>query len=125
MQSWFDVEIQAKTVFNDMQREVERARLVQEALSGGRRAGNGQQFTLARLLNGARSWLAMREPVRASAVEPALPEAANVSLIVSSEQNAAPRVRPVASAEPYAGMLVLARGKHIQALKAASSARER
>lgn len=125
MQGWFDVEVQAKTVRAEMQRVAERQRMIDEALSRGQRVSAGHEFSIARLLGGARAWLAARRAVETPIAESVLSEPAAVSLILATEQRIAPRPRPAASSELYSGMVVLARGKQARSPKAVSGARER
>ena len=125
MQGWFDVEVQAKTIRGELQRTAERQRMIDEALGRGRYASNGHEFSLARWLGNARAWLVGQRPSDTAAVERALPEPANISLIVTPKRDAPPHPRPVASSEFYSGMIVLARGKQTRPLEESSSARER
>jgi hypothetical protein len=123
--SSFDMEIYARTFRENVHREAEKARRVEEARSRGQvhRADPGQH--VARLLTAARSWLSARRSGPAAKpghMEAELPRAA---LIVDAEVvRSAPRPQLSPAAQPYAGMVVIARGTTLQPLEEPSAVRD-
>jgi hypothetical protein len=125
LNSSFDLEIHARTFRENVHREAEKARQVEEARSRGqvRRADPGQH--LARMLTAAQSWLSAR--LIAPSAQPGQMEAElpNVALIVDAEDvRSTPQVRPTPATQPYAGMMVIARGKTLQPLEEPSVVRD-
>jgi hypothetical protein len=108
-----------------MQRTVERQRMIDEALGRGRYAADGHDFSLARLLGGARAWLAGQRTSGTVAVGHSLPDPADLPLMVAYEQGGTPRPQPVPSSAFYSGMVVVARGKQARSLEVPSGTRER
>jgi hypothetical protein len=125
MHSSFDLEVYAKAVQDDFRRVVAQNRLIDEAQRRGKVSGVGSA-PFGRLLSAARSWLSAGRSGLTSQPAAVAAEPANVALIVASDEpQAVPSLRPARSAEPYAGMAVIARGTPLQTIEEPSGARER
>jgi hypothetical protein len=107
--SWFEVEVHAKSIQDNMLRECEHYRRIDEALRGKQSSGAG--MAIARWLAAAGSWLSSRRPVLEAHADSRVRQLSTLASVVAEPDRPAPRTHLVRAAEPYAGMVVIARGK--------------
>ena len=110
--STWDLEVYAREMQERRWREATRARQIVEA---GRRGDRpAPRFSVARLASVARTWLSPRPTPLARVKLPTASEPGLLGMHVA-EPPVEPGVRPSRLSQPYAGMVVLARGTGAQA----------
>jgi hypothetical protein len=110
--SW-DLEVHAREMRRRWLREAERARQFETARQRGNRPGvPAARFSVARFMTALRSSLSPRRSPVDGAAGPALAEAVPLPLPLE-ELRRGPDPRSSALSQPYAGMVVLARGTSV------------
>ena len=109
--STWDLEVYAREMQRRRWREATRARQIEEACRGGHRPA--PRFSVARLTSAARTWLSSR-PAGADRGEAPVASEPGLLAMHVAESPANPGVRPSPLSQPYAGMVVLARGAAAQ-----------
>jgi hypothetical protein len=112
--STWDLEVHAKEMQQRWQRESDRARLVELARQrGDQMRASGTRFSISRFMTGFRGRLSPQRSSIDGAAAPAAVAALVLPLPVQ-ESGLIPDARSGALSQPYAGMVVLARGTSAQ-----------
>jgi hypothetical protein len=111
--STWDLEVYAREMQRRRLYEADRARQIEAARQrDGRLHGSPTRFSISRLMTALRDYLSPRSTIDDAAV----PAAAEVQVLPITVQEARPipDTRQGARSQPYAGMVVLARGTSAQ-----------
>jgi hypothetical protein len=123
LSGWFDAEVQAKTVQDEIRRQVERNRLIAEAETAGRKPHVEASSVVVRFVTAARAILVARRPDQTHDRGFPVGDPRTVRP-VANQATLASRTRPSRSAEPNAGMAVIARGGTLKPLQEPSGVTE-
>ncbi len=112
--STWDLEVHAREMQRQRLREADRARQIEAARQRGDQMGvPAMRFSISQLMTAVRDCLSPRRSAIDGAAAPALAGAALLPLPVE-EPRLSPDARSGALSQPYAGMVVLARGTSTQ-----------
>jgi hypothetical protein len=108
--STWDLEVHAREMQQRRQREADRARQIEAACRrGDRMRVSPTRFSIARFMTAFRDRLSLQHGSVDGAAAPAIVET-HVLPIPKPEPGSIPDARPGALSQPYAGMVILARG---------------
>jgi hypothetical protein len=121
--SW-DLEVHAREMRRRWLREAERARQLETARQPGHCPGNpADRFSVARFMTALRSSLSPRRSAIDGAAAPVPAEPASLPVALE-ELRLSPDARSSGLSQPYAGMVVLARGTSAQSAVPPCAARD-